>query len=79
MAKKLKLLTRESVKMVKTPALAQKHNCSDVYVRCVLTGTRGAKTELARMILKDANDIVAIYERNTGKEQKTKDNPALTN
>ena len=67
MAKKLKLLTKEAVKMVKTPALAQKHNCSDVYVRCVLTGTRKAKSELAQLILKDANDILAIYERNTSR------------
>lgn len=72
MAKKLKLLTRETVKMVKTPALAQKHNCSDVYVRCVLTGTRKAKSELAKLILKDANDIVAIYERNTGRVTESK-------
>lgn len=67
MAKRLKVLNSEYVKMVKTPALARKHDCSDVYVRCVLTGKRDARSDLARMILKDANDIVAIYERNTGK------------
>lgn len=56
---------KEDIKMVKTSALANKHKCSEVYVRCVLTGTRAANSELAQTILKDANDIVAIFERET--------------
>ena len=67
MAKKLKVLTRETIKMVKTSALASKHECSDVYVRCVLSGTRAAKTALAQKLLKDANEIVAIYQRGTSR------------
>jgi len=67
MGKKLKEISKENLKMVKTPALARKHNCSDVYVRCVLTGARSANTALAKMILKDANDIIAIYERDTSR------------
>lgn len=64
MKKKFSPLTKETIKMVKTTALAHKHNCSDVYVRCVLMGTRAGRTPLAQGILKDANEIVAIYQRN---------------
>lgn len=67
MAKKLKVLTKESLKSVKTPALARKYNCSDVYVRYILTGARAANSVLAQLILKDANDILAIHERDTSK------------
>ena len=67
MAKKFNVLTKDTIKMVKTSALASKHECSDVYVRCVLTGTRAAKTTLARNLLKDANEIVAIYQRSVSR------------
>ena len=59
------MLSREEIKMIKTPALAAKHNCSDVYVRSVLIGTRACKSLLARMILKDACDILKIFGRDT--------------
>lgn len=72
MRKKVKVLTGDEVKMVKTSALARKHNCSEVYVRCVLTGTRASNSALAQMILKDACDIVVIYDRNTSKLIKSK-------
>ncbi|NDV83492.1 hypothetical protein [Bacteroides sp. 51] len=72
MTKKFKLLTRDTIKMVKTTALADKHDCSDVYVRCVLTGTRAARTPLAQNLLRDANEIVAIYQRRVNKEVDNK-------
>lgn len=67
MVKKTKILDKDKIKKVKTPALAEKHSCSDVYVRCVLSGTRRANSQLAQLILKDANDIVSILERDTKK------------
>lgn len=67
MVKKLKVLNKDEMKKVKTSALAEKHNCSDVYVRCVLAGTRRANSQLAQSILKDASDIVSIFQRETDK------------
>lgn len=72
MRKKFKELTKEEIKLIKTSALAEKHKCSDVYVRCVLTGARAAKTPLAKLILRDASDILAIYYRDTNKLMETK-------
>lgn len=65
MIKNQKNLSKDTLKKVKTLALAEKHHCSDVYVRCVLSGTRRGNSHLAQLILKDANDIVSIFERDT--------------
>lgn len=72
MRKKFRELTKEEIKLIKTSALAEKHKCSDVYVRCVLTGARAAKTALAKLILRDAHDVLAIYNRDTSKLMETK-------
>lgn len=67
MRKNLRTLTKSELKKVKILALAKKHDCSEVYVRCVLNGSRAANSELAKMILKDALDIIQIMDRDTMK------------
>lgn len=63
--KKNKPLGRECFKIIRTVALAQKHGCSDVYIRLVLSGKRASNSLLAQMILKDVHDMMAIYTQDT--------------
>ncbi len=48
---------------VSVGALADKYNCSRAYVHQVLR--QGGKSVLARKILKDAEDMMAILDRET--------------
>lgn len=50
-------------KQVSVGALADKYGCSRTYVHQVLR--QGGKSVLARKILKDASDLIAILERDT--------------
>ena len=50
-------------KQVSVGALAEKYSCSRTYVHHVLR--QGGKSVLARKILKDASDLIAILERDT--------------
>lgn len=50
---------------LKLHPLAKKYNCSVNYVSMVLMGTRTADSVKARKILQDAQDILAILERDT--------------
>lgn len=54
---------KKTQKSVGTGALAGKYNCSRAYVCQVLK--KGGETVLARKIRKDADDIMAIIERDT--------------
>ena len=65
MEEKLKPLARNDRKRIYAPALAKKYDCSESYVRSVIVGERESNTELSQAIRIDANDIVAIYERDT--------------
>jgi len=50
-------------RQVSVGALAEKYHCSRAYVHQVLR--QGGKSVLARKILKDAEDMMAILERET--------------
>ncbi|MFV0311410.1 MAG: hypothetical protein ACK5KN_07145 [Dysgonomonas sp.] len=60
-----KIFTPEEIKDLKVAAIARKYKCSDDYVRRVLKGDRERNTEMAKGIMKDATDMLAIVERET--------------
>lgn len=65
MKKKGEPLAAKDLCKVKIGPLAKKYGCSAGYVKMVLNGTRSGYSCLARMVLKDAQDIVSIYGRDT--------------
>lgn len=60
-----KIFTTKEIKDLKVLALARKYKCSDDYVRRVLKGDRERNSEMARGIMQDAIDMLAIVERET--------------
>lgn len=55
-------LTKEQRKKINKSALAMKYNCSDAYVRLILKGERDDNSDLAKAIIKDAQDMLEILE-----------------
>lgn len=62
---KTRIFSSAEIKDLKVPALARKYKCSDDYVRRVLKGNRERNSILARSIVQDAIDTLAIVERET--------------
>ncbi len=60
-----RIFSSTEIKDLKVPALARKYKCSDDYVRRVLKGDREHNSVLARSIVQDAIDTLAIVERET--------------
>jgi len=57
--------TKEQRKKINKSALADKHNCTDTYIRLVLRGEREENTELAKAIIEDAKSMLKILEPKT--------------
>ena len=55
-------LTPDQIKKINKPALAQKHNCTDSYVRLVLNAKRKDYSDKAKAILADAEKMIQILE-----------------
>lgn len=60
-----KKFTTEELSELRLSSIAKKHRCSSDYVRKVLKGDSEQKSVLAQKILKDANDIFEILNRET--------------
>lgn len=60
-----RILTKEELRDIKVGAIARKHRCSTDYVRKILIGDRNRDSELSKVIVKDAVDMIEIIERNT--------------
>ena len=60
-----KKFTSEEISKIKTSSIADKYGCSPDYVRKILKGDSEQKSVLAQKILKDANDMFEILERET--------------
>lgn len=60
-----KIFTKEDKRHIRIQSLASKHGCSREYVGKVLDGERERNSALSQKIVKDATDIIAIYERDT--------------
>lgn len=56
---------KEKLRLLKYSPLAEKYKCSVGYVRMVLLGERVSNTVKAQKILRDAQDILDILERET--------------
>ena len=54
--------TEEQRKKINKSALADKHNCTDTYIRLVLRGEREETTDLAKAIIEDAKLMLEILE-----------------
>lgn len=54
--------TKEQRKKINKSALADKHNCTDTYIRLVLRGEREENTDLAKAIIEDAKLMLEILE-----------------
>lgn len=54
--------TKQQRKKINKSALADKHNCTDTYVRLVLRGAREENTDLAKAIIEDAKLMLEILE-----------------
>lgn len=55
--------TSKQRKLINKNALANKHNCTDAYVRLVLKGEREQNSELANKIVEDAKKMLEILEQ----------------
>lgn len=60
-----KKFKNEELKELRLSSIAKKYGCSTDYARKVLKGDSEQKSVLARKILKDANDIFQILNRET--------------
>lgn len=60
-----KKFTPEELQELKLATLARKHNCTAGYVTKILTGERERNSVLAQKIIKDANDMLEIINRET--------------
>lgn len=60
-----KKFTSEELQDLKLATLARKHNCTAGYVTKILTGERERNSVLAQKIIKDANDMLEIINRET--------------
>lgn len=60
-----KVFGKKEIESLRLGAIAEKHNCSSVYVRQVLTDPSKRNTALTHKIVTDASDIIGILERDT--------------
>lgn len=60
-----KKFVSEEIKKIKVGSLARKYEITESYVRMILKGERERNTELSQKVLKDANDMLEIVERET--------------
>lgn len=54
--------TTDQIKKLNKPAIAEKHNCTDTYVRLVLKNARKDNSDKAKAIIKDAKKMLEILE-----------------